>query len=130
MDVLVEGGFEVAGVGLGKVRDRVGEGFLVGLSLLANGETGGIPRVGDSLLTGLEPRLLRPFNTSAFASTRWLNLDRGMSNIPCCGLGVLAGGCPPFSPLESLFGLGGPRCWFGIGSEDSFPRVKGLESYV
>jgi len=129
-EVPVEGGFEVVGAGFGKARDRVGEGFLAGLSLLANGETDGILRAGDSLLTGLEPRLLWPFITSVFASTRWLNLDRGMSKIPCCGLWVLAGGCPPFSPLESLLGLGGPRRWFVSGSEGSFPRVKGLGSYV
>ena len=85
---------------------------------------------GDSLLTGLEPRLLRSFSASVFASTRWLNLDRGMSKIPYCGLGVLPEGCPPFSPLESLFELDGPRCWLAMGSGDSSLRVECLGSYV
>jgi len=66
----VEGELEVVAVGFGEPRERVGEGFLVGLSLLANGETDGIALVGDSLLTGLEPRLLNPFNASVLASTR------------------------------------------------------------
>jgi len=103
---------------------------VAGLSLLANGETDGTPLVGDSPLTGLEPLLLRPFSTSVFASTRWLNPDRGISKIPYCGLGVLVGGCPPFSPLESLLGLGGPRRWFAMELDGSSLGLKGLGSYV